>query len=68
MVIVKFNTNGAAFDETSDEIARIFRKIADDVENGATAKAIMDMNGNKVGQWEYDPDNDTVDVRNPSSL
>ncbi len=53
MVIVQFNTDNAAFDEATTEIARILRKIAEDVENGETAKGILDFNGNRIGQWEF---------------
>lgn len=53
MVIVQFNTDNAAFSETTVEVARILRKIADDIENGDTAKGILDSNGNRVGQWEF---------------
>ena len=54
MVIVQFNTDNDNFNgESTEEIARILRKIATDIENGDTAKGIMDINGNRIGQWEF---------------
>lgn len=57
--IVAFNTNNDAFDaEDGDrEIARILRKIADDLEAGQATydvpQRIRDINGNRVGYWAW---------------
>ena len=34
------------------EIARILRKVADQVESGATYGVMNDINGNRCGEWE----------------
>lgn len=34
------------------EIARILRKVADQVESGATYGTMNDINGNRCGSWE----------------
>ena len=54
MVLIKFETDNDAFKEGSIEVARLLREIADRIENGDTARAIIDLNGNRIGQWEYD--------------
>lgn len=61
MFNLKFTTCNAAFrdpyDGTEDklferlECVRILKKIAQDVEDGDTYGPIMDINGNKVGEW-----------------
>ena len=60
---IQFSTEGAAFkDEYEDEAinniykrqetARILKKIASYVESGTDYGAIMDINGNRIGNWE----------------
>ena len=37
------------------ELRRIFGKICDDIEqHGATMGSVMDINGNRVGEWTLD--------------
>lgn len=48
----------AAFDgpaERLDEVARILRHAADEVEAGKGNAYLYDVNGNKVGSWSLDP-------------
>lgn len=50
---IKFSTSNAAFEEYGTyEIKRILEKIIRQVENGHEDGVIMDINGNKVGEWE----------------
>jgi hypothetical protein len=59
---VQFSTEGAAFkDEYADktmndiytrqETARILKKIASYIESGTNYGSVMDINGNKIGEW-----------------
>lgn len=60
---IKFSTDSAAFyDETNEpvlndtcrdrEVVRILKNIIDDIEGfGCDCGAIMDINGNKIGEW-----------------
>ncbi len=50
---IKFSTDGAAFDEWGyyEEINRILKVIAEDVRMGCDCGSIMDINGNKIGEW-----------------
>lgn len=59
---IKFSTDGAAFyDEYEDyltnesikeqEVIRILKRIIDDIELGCDCGSIMDINGNKIGEW-----------------
>jgi hypothetical protein len=53
MFTMEFATDNAAFEEGwGTEIAGILRKVAQRVEDGDSAGAVMDSNGNTVGQWE----------------
>lgn len=56
MVKIKFKTDNAAFEGEGQniEIARILRKLADKIEtsNQLTYCPLMDINGNKVGEFE----------------
>ena len=52
---IKFNSkDNAAFQDGNREfeIARILRKIADEVEGGATDGVVHDVCGNRVGEWK----------------
>lgn len=56
MMKIEFTTTSAAFMPDNGgskeyEITRILQKIIDDVENGVEHGPIMDINGNKIGQW-----------------
>ena len=59
---ILFSTEGAAFkdeyaDETTnefytrDECVRILKRIVADMEYGYKHGSIMDINGNKIGEW-----------------
>lgn len=50
---IEFSTGNAAFDEYGTyEVERILEKIIRQVENGYEDGVIMDINGNKIGEWE----------------
>ena len=52
MFRVKIETGNDAFAENpSIEIARLLRKIASQVEEGRLEGRVMDINGNKVGEY-----------------
>lgn len=59
---LRFSTSNAAFDpEDGDpcgEVARILRLAAEGASFGVTSKTIMDINGNTIGEWNFDNDND----------
>jgi hypothetical protein len=63
MFTLKLDTDNASFcadDPTEDstchmEIARVLREAAKQIEIGKDYAAIMDENGNRVGQWELVP-------------
>lgn len=59
---IKFSTDGAAFQDeyadeatndiyTRNEVVRILRGIAANIEYGYDDGSIMDINGNKIGEW-----------------
>ena len=60
MFKVEFTTGGSAFrdedgyDSSNHEVRRILRVISEKLENGYTKDIIMDINGNKVGEWKLD--------------
>ena len=64
MFTLKFSTENAAFHEPTDplqptnECARILIDIAESLRIGITQDVIMDLNGNKIGQWSYEVNND----------
>ena len=50
---IEFTTNNDAFAEYKiAEIARIMKKITDNVYQGLTDGVIHDINGNSIGKWE----------------
>jgi hypothetical protein len=54
-------TDNAAFQDGDDgaaEVARILRDIADRIENGSREGSARDINGNNVGGWSLDSDED----------
>ena len=59
---VTFNANGSAFDDGYDgraEIEAILRTLADRIWNATDdAGLIRDSNGNTVGSWRYERDED----------
>jgi hypothetical protein len=49
---IKFSVDSAAFEACPElEIIRILKEIEERVAYGQTSGAIMDINGNKVGEW-----------------
>lgn len=63
MFTLTIQTNNAAFGvttwETQEEIARILAAIISRINYGQKLGNCMDANGNKVGQWQLDCDNDS---------
>ena len=58
MLTVEIETNNAAFeDNCPQETARILRDLADRIENGLgsgqDSGALLDINGNRVGNWSW---------------
>jgi hypothetical protein len=52
---IEFKTGNAAFEgEGNYEVIRILRNIADQVERGCVLGIIVDINGNKVGEWDLE--------------
>lgn len=51
---IQFSTSSVAFDEYGfwEHIDKILRRISDDVLLGYDHGSIMDINGNKIGEWE----------------
>lgn len=53
---ITINTANAAFGDTdssrAEEVARLLREIAADLDNGDVCGGIFDINGNKVGTWD----------------
>lgn len=55
MFELKFSTSGSAFEEISEqEIARILETTAEKIKNGYTDGPVMDINGNRIGEWGFD--------------
>jgi hypothetical protein len=54
---MRIETNNAAFEEDPErELAALLRAVAKKIEAlAATAGAVLDSNGNKVGWWEIIP-------------
>ena len=61
-MIIKFGTSGAAFhDEYEDDVTneyirsqeaiRILKRVIEDIKIGCDCGSIMDINGNKIGEW-----------------
>lgn len=50
---IEFSTSNSAFDDFGcyEEINRILNDISDDIRIGCDCGSIMDINGNKIGEW-----------------
>jgi hypothetical protein len=50
---IEFDTNNSAFDDWRryDEISRILKKIEEKIMLGYDHGSILDINGNKIGEW-----------------
>ena len=56
MFTIRFGIENAAFvDDQAGEVARILRKVADEVRVDSEG-GIFDLNGNHVGTWSMDAD------------
>jgi hypothetical protein len=52
MFHLKFDTASDAFaDDPREEIARILRRVADQVEESRSYASVLDLNGNTIGSW-----------------
>jgi predicted aconitase len=49
MITIEINNSGSAFDEPREEIARILRELAVQIEAGNTPYFLRDFNGNRCG-------------------
>lgn len=64
---VDINTSNATLvgEDAPDELARILRSMADEVElgtpRGAESCPLRDVNGNRVGTWAWDLEDDDAD-------
>lgn len=61
MLKIKFTTGNAAFDSTDkgvSESTRLLKKIIADMDSGYEDGIVLDINGNKVGEWSYEYDGD----------
>ncbi len=57
MIKITLKTDNAAFEENyNEEVARILREIADNIENGNYVIFARDINENKVATIEYEQD------------
>lgn len=56
MFKLSFKTDNAAFadDDLAYESAMVLRAVANKIEAGELSGAIMDSNGNKVGEFSFD--------------
>jgi hypothetical protein len=51
MYRIEINTDNAAFeDNEGEEVARILRRLANEIESGLTDVNLRDINGNLVGE------------------
>ncbi len=58
MFSMQFDTDNAAFDDDNGgrtEIARILQDTARAIESGQVTVTLRDINGNHVGQADYNP-------------
>jgi hypothetical protein len=54
-VKIEFSTDNAAFEVAKDYmIATVLRELAMKIEAGKTEGAVVDNNGNTVGQWSIE--------------
>ena len=53
MMKIEFETTNSAFDDYGDrEIIRILAVIAEKVQRGMNEDIVVDIDGNKIGEWE----------------
>ncbi len=51
---LKISTANPAFEDGPEELARIFRRVADEVADGQRGRPVYDINGNTVGRWLWE--------------
>jgi hypothetical protein len=53
---LRIETGNAAFEgeDRAPELARILRLVAHAIENGTSGAPLYDINGNRVGRFDYD--------------
>ena len=51
---IKINLDNSAFEDNEDELKDIFRRVEYAVSVGDERGRIIDSNGNKVGGWDID--------------
>ena len=52
MFQLSFEDDNAAFEDGDpEEYARILKHVADEVRGGSLGGPILDVNGNRVGEW-----------------
>lgn len=62
MFTINIDTDGAAFrdegklDMTAWEIRRLLESVEERLENGQNSGILIDVYGNKCGQWDYKED------------
>jgi hypothetical protein len=59
--LLKINLGNDAM-QTGSDIAGSIRVVADQLENGFSARAIWDINGNQVGQYKITGKSDIMEV------
>lgn len=63
MFKITIKTENAAFEgDVSSEVARILETVARKIRNGETSGKLRDINGNKVGEFYFDTDDDYEEV------
>lgn len=55
---LNFGMDNAAFEDGPAEVARILRAAAERVEGGSKIGFCRDINGNKVGSFEFNGDDE----------
>ena len=54
MFKLQFSTDNATFeDEPVTEVERIMRLVTDQVAAGLSRGPILDVNGNRIGEWDW---------------
>ena len=58
MLTIDIFNSGEAFDEPAAELARILRRLAQQIEDGTAPETLRDINGNRCGTVELSPFDD----------
>lgn len=60
MFTLKFETNNDAFKfDMAREISCILIRVASDIYNEKTSGVVFDINGNPIGNWIYEEEEET---------